>query len=151
MDSDHLDFPDGSFDMIINRNVFWIMQDPVAVYKEWFRVLRPGGRLLYFDGAHPARDKDYDFKSYDLKNLEREEDGKPVKTSVTKENYDEARGWKTELILSYVERPAWDIENAAKVGFVDIDCEDFSGVPSRPRIGDAKRAYPMFRFVATRP
>lgn len=151
MDSDSLDFPDCSFDMIVNRNVFWIMPDPMAVYKEWFRVLKPGGRLLYFDGAHPAREKDYDFKSYDLQHLGRIEGGKPVKTSVTKENYDAARGWKKDLPLSFVERPRWDLENAAKAGFVDIECEDFTGVESDPRYKGPDRAYKMFRFSASKP
>ncbi len=151
MDSDRLGFPDGSFDMIISRNVLWIMPDPTAVYKEWFRVLRPGGRLLYFDGAHPARDRDYDFKAHDLKNIGRPQDGKPVKTSVTKENYDVTRGWKKELPLSFVERPKWDLENAAEIGFVGIECADFPGVDSDPRYKDPGREYRMFRFSASKP
>ncbi len=49
MDSHNLDFPDDSFDLLLSRNVTWTLRDPEAAYREWRRVLRPGGRLLIFD------------------------------------------------------------------------------------------------------
>lgn len=49
MDSHELDFEENTFDLIINRNVTWTLADPIKAYKEWNRVLKPGGKLLIFD------------------------------------------------------------------------------------------------------
>ena len=44
-----LPFPDGEFDLVVSRNVTHIIRAHLAVYGEWFRVLKPGGVLLIFD------------------------------------------------------------------------------------------------------
>ena len=44
-----LPFPDGEFDLVASRNVTHIIRAHLAVYGEWFRVLKPGGVLLIFD------------------------------------------------------------------------------------------------------
>ena len=49
MDAHALDFPDGSFDVIVTRNLTWNLSDPFRAYKDWLRVLRPGGAALIFD------------------------------------------------------------------------------------------------------
>ena len=42
MDTHKLDFEDNSFDVIVNRNVTWTLENPKDAYKEWMRVLKPG-------------------------------------------------------------------------------------------------------------
>ncbi len=49
MDAEMLDFPDGTFDVIITRNLTWTLPHPVDACQEWFRVLKTGGILLNFD------------------------------------------------------------------------------------------------------
>lgn len=49
MDCEKLDFPDNKFDVVVSRNVTWTLREPEKAYKEWQRVLRPGGKLLVFD------------------------------------------------------------------------------------------------------
>ena len=42
--------PDASYDAILCRHLVWTLTEPEAAFADWFRVLRPGGRLLVFDG-----------------------------------------------------------------------------------------------------
>ncbi|NTF34586.1 class I SAM-dependent methyltransferase [Rhizobium skierniewicense] len=42
--------PEGSYDVIINRHLVWTLVDPKAAFREWLRVLKPGGRVLIVDG-----------------------------------------------------------------------------------------------------
>ena len=43
----HLPLPDSSVDLIMSRSVFEHLADPVAVYREMARVLRPGGAVVF--------------------------------------------------------------------------------------------------------
>ena len=51
MDTHKLEFEDDSFDVIVNRNVTWTLENPRDAYKEWMRVLKPGGSLIIFDAC----------------------------------------------------------------------------------------------------
>lgn len=42
--------PDAAFDGAVTRHLVWTLTDPHAAFAAWFRVLRPGGRLLVIDG-----------------------------------------------------------------------------------------------------
>ena len=48
MDAEHLSFQDESFDVVISRNLTWTLPEAAQAYKEWTRVLKPGGLLLKF-------------------------------------------------------------------------------------------------------
>lgn len=49
--------PDAHYDAILCRHLVWTLTDPQAAFADWLRVLRPGGRLVIFDGdwTRPAR------------------------------------------------------------------------------------------------
>ena len=46
-DAEHTAFSDGSFDVVIARNLMWNLPHPETAYAEWLRVLAPKGILLY--------------------------------------------------------------------------------------------------------
>ena len=54
MDAQALDYPDESFDVVLSRNLTWTLPEPEKAYREWFRVLKPGGWLLNFDADYAA-------------------------------------------------------------------------------------------------
>lgn len=41
---------DEAYDVITNRHLVWTLVDPLACFKEWHRVLKPGGKVLIVDG-----------------------------------------------------------------------------------------------------
>jgi SAM-dependent methyltransferase len=45
-----LPFPNNCFDLISARHVMWTLVEPVKAFAEWFRVLKPGGKV-YADYA----------------------------------------------------------------------------------------------------
>jgi SAM-dependent methyltransferase len=45
-DLGHLPFPPDSFDIVISRSVVEHLEDPRLVFREFFRVLRPGGTVV---------------------------------------------------------------------------------------------------------
>lgn len=42
--------PAGHYGAVACRHLVWTLPDPAAALADWFRVLRPGGRLLVVDG-----------------------------------------------------------------------------------------------------
>jgi ubiquinone/menaquinone biosynthesis C-methylase UbiE len=43
---DYLPFPAGSFDLVISRSVIEHLESPGKVFQEFYRVLKPGGRVI---------------------------------------------------------------------------------------------------------
>lgn len=45
-DAQLLPFADNTFDCVCSRNLVWNLELPQTAYREWLRVLKPGGVLL---------------------------------------------------------------------------------------------------------
>jgi len=43
-------FRTGSFDIVTSRHLIWTLTDPALAFRNWFALLRPGGRVLAIDG-----------------------------------------------------------------------------------------------------
>ena len=52
-DATALPFDDAQFDAVISRHVLWTMEDPEAAFREWIRVTRSGGSIIWFDSLRP--------------------------------------------------------------------------------------------------
>ena len=42
----------GSYDVILSRDVVWTLYDPEQAFRRWKEVLKPGGKIIYFDGDY---------------------------------------------------------------------------------------------------
>ncbi len=52
MDAEEPDFEAESFDVLVTRNLSWTLPHLDKAYKEWFRLLVPGGVLINFDADY---------------------------------------------------------------------------------------------------
>ena len=127
MDAQNLDFEDNVFDLVLTRNLTWNLEQPDKAYQEFFRVLRPGGKLLNFDANwylylyDPESEKAYARARDNAKKLEYADHHSVPGASIME---DIARN----LPLSRVIRPQWDVEALTDAGFNKVTID--------PEIGD---------------
>ena len=140
MDAEHLSFSDESFDVIISRNLTWTLPEASQAYKEWTRVLKPGGLLLNFDANYGA----VDFA--ETSDLPENHAHKQLGNSLMQECED----IKRQLPISSYIRPAWDVEELGKLGMEQLSID----------LGLSRRVYkekdefynptPMFAIAAVK-
>ncbi|MCI0752245.1 class I SAM-dependent methyltransferase [Teichococcus vastitatis] len=53
-DAEHTREAPAQYDAVTCRHLVWTLTDPAAALADWFRVLKPGGQLLVFDGDFSA-------------------------------------------------------------------------------------------------
>ena len=53
------DEEDASYDVIISRDVVWTLYDPETAFRRWKQVLKPGGKVLYYDGNYYSGDTSF--------------------------------------------------------------------------------------------
>ena len=41
-----------SYDVILSRDAVWTLYDPEKAFRRWKDVLKPGGKIIYFDGDY---------------------------------------------------------------------------------------------------
>ena len=150
MNAEDLSFPNGSFDVILSRNLTWNLPHPETAYQEWKRVLRPGGMLLNFDAnwyhylfdASAREGYDADRRATAEQGLADENIG---------ENFDQMERIAMRVPLSRAARPAWDHSVLSKLGLhVTTDTEAWSRVWSaEEKVNFAST--PMFLVHAVHP
>ena len=147
MDSHDLAFPDATFAVLVNRNLTWILHDPKQAYREWYRVLKPGGRLLIFDA-------NWNLRLHDAKMQESYEEDlrRAQKLGIAindHEDPEECDRIAKDLFFSKQLRPQWDSKELLDIGFrrlwIDTDISE--------RVWDLgerilNRSTPMFLICA---
>ncbi|NML20856.1 class I SAM-dependent methyltransferase [Pseudoflavitalea sp. G-6-1-2] len=103
MNAQELSFADNQFDLIFTRIMTWGIPDLQKCYSESFRVLKPGGLFLNFDG---------DFGEYQFSQEGHEKYPADI--------MEQANSIKAQLDISRHRRPAKDIEVLQQVGFENV-------------------------------
>lgn len=126
MNSQELTFAENSFDMIVSRDVVWIMEHPEEVYASWLRILKPGGRIVVFDSGHNKDDflTKFDHNNEAYREEYRQKFGREPAVSFEQGQYEAARGWKRELKLTYESRPEWDVAALERLGYKNVCWEN---------------------------
>ena len=120
-----LPFPDNTFDIAIARNVTWLMRDPLATYREWLRVLAPGGKLLVFDANWYRYLVDADIDAarradQDGNVLE----GWDAESQATSEEERRCEEIAAKLPMTPILRPAWDVESLLQLGASSVRTDE---------------------------
>lgn len=114
-----LSFDDNTFDMVISRNVTWMVTDPVKVYREWLRDLKKGGCFLNFDS-------NFLFSLYDeeLKRQHEINEKEAVKMGYVPTPNDHLADGMDKILPEFPSashhRPQWDMENLINMDFKKI-------------------------------
>ncbi len=148
MDAHHLDFEDNTFDLIVTRNLTWNLERPDEAYREWHRVLAPGGKLLNFDANW------YLYLYDNEKRVQFEDDRDNTKNQGFNDHCYITNAHVMEEIarnlpLSRTMRPQWDSAVLLNIGFKKVLVEQDMG----KRVWDEEEqinfaSTPMFMIVA---
>ena len=127
-DAQNLDFADGSFDLVISRNLTWNLQEPDKAYSEWIRVLDRRGLMMVFDANWYLYLFDKDKKA------EFEKDRRNVAFMNMEDynigdNFDVMEDIARKMPLCSKIRPKWDIDFLSKM-------KNVSSVTVTENIGD---------------
>lgn len=119
MDAQNLEFADETFDVVISRNLTWNLEKPEQAYREWTRVLKPGGVLLNFDANW------YGYLYDEEKKEAYEADRKKVEEQQLDDHYlctdiDRMENIARQVPLSAMERPSWDTKVLKSLGICSI-------------------------------
>ena len=123
-----LPFEDNTFDIAASRNLTWLMRNPEGAYREWLRVLKPGGIMVVFDANWYRYLVDADV------NERRVAD----QSSIMLEGWDwDAQATSDEekrceqiaalLPLTPVRRPGWDVAVLKRLGASEVIADEAVG------------------------
>ncbi len=153
MNAESLKFANESFDAVISRNLTWNLPHPDKAYREWLRVLKPGGLLLNFDANWYAYLFDEIAQAaYDRDRFNSAEQGIWDQNIGSEgENFDVMEDIARRVPLSGIRRPAWDLELLSGFG---LCCSADEQIWQRVWSEDEKLSFastPLFLVRATRP
>ena len=142
MDAQEPDFPEGSFDVVLSRNLTWTLPDPEKAYSQWLRVLRRGGLLLNFDA-----DYGHDSCNKNISELPPEHAHCPM----PKDMLQECEAIKSQLTISSKTRPSWDMELLSSLGYKEISADTNISTRIYKDHNEFFNPTPMFLIRALKP
>lgn len=138
MDAEHLEFPDGTFDAVVSRNLTWTLPDVERAYREWSRVLKEGGILLNIDANYG----DSDFT--DTAALPKEH----AHNQIDREMMEECERLKRQLPISSCARPGWDLQKLGRVGMESFSVDLGISRMLYPQVDAFYNPTPLFLICA---
>ena len=137
MDAEDTAFEDESFDAVVTRNLTWTLPHAANAYREWYRILKPGGILVNFDADYCAAEEEE-------KELPENHAHKLLSDRLLNEN-----SLITMELSAYQEpRPQWDVQLLIEAGFERIQVD--TGVYKRiyDEIDEFYNPVPVFMIAA---
>ena len=119
LENQFLPFPDNTFDLVVSRDVTWMLQDAEGVLKEWYRVTKKAEK---FCTLMPIGTTIYLMKMKE-KTFGRPKDG-PGKGGFIYNKSKIMENLAKVLPLSQTFRPDWDKRNITYVG-IPQHCDHF--------------------------
>ncbi len=107
-----LPFDDASFDLVLTRNVTWVLDRVEDVYAQALRVLRPHGVFANIDAAYGQA-----FAAAAARGEE------PVHPTQSAEQLRTRNAIVADLPISRVDRPEWDIQALEALGAENVACD----------------------------
>ena len=108
MDAENPAFGDESFDVLVTRNLTWTLPHIEKAYREWYRILKPGGVLVNFDADYNAALEDEEEHE-----LPENHAHKLVPDFLHAEN----EAITMEVGAYHLPRPQWDVQLLVEAGF----------------------------------
>lgn len=115
-DVSNIPISDNTFDIVISRHLVWTLPEPQRAVREWYRILKPGGRLGIIDGnwylSHSKVNprKYWVYLNHLFHKIRSGFDGSQKLAS----HYIE------KLPTTYLSRPDWDLGLLAGTGFHNL-------------------------------
>ena len=111
MDAEEPEFEPESFDVLVTRNLTWTLPHIAKAYREWYKLLRPGGVLINFDADYCAALDDEEEHE-----LPENHAHKLVPDYMKAEN----DAITIEIGAYHGPRPQWDVQLLVEAGFERI-------------------------------
>ncbi len=142
MDAEEPEFEDGSFDALVTRNLTWTLPHIEKAYREWYRILKPGGVLINFDADYSAAQEEEEEHE-----LPADHAHKLVPEYMKTEN----EAITMEVGAYHGPRPQWDVQLLVEAGFERITVD--MGVYRRiyAEIDEFFNPTPIFTIAASKP
>ena len=139
MDAEEPDFEPESFDVLVTRNLTWTLPHIEKAYREWYRILKPGGILINFDADYCAALEDEDEHDLPANHAH-----KLVPDCMMQEN----DSITMEIGAYHGPRPQWDVQLLIEAGFERVTVD--TGVYRRiyAEIDEFFNPTPIFTIAA---
>lgn len=119
MDAQDLMFEENTFDVILSRNLTWVLEQPDTAYTSWLRVLKEKGLMLNFDAnwyRYLYNEEKYEEYKRDRTNVEQQ----GVEDHYTCTDIESMERIAKQVPLSKMIRPNWDVEVLKKLHVAKI-------------------------------